>query len=494
VAYDIVNWLEFKQIQHRVGKITGEVKMPVTYFRHNLITLRRQPLAEISGSLGDLGTFLPILISLSTHNQISLSTTLIFTGIYNILTGLFFGIPLPVQPMKAIAAVALVRDLSAGSVAAAGIFVSACVGLAAATQLLWWINEHVPIPVVKGIQVGAGLSLCMAGGKSILGLEGWTGPSWADNWIWAIFAFLFLLVVSSAASRDGRRWAKVPYALIVFAVGLIFAGILVGTNKHANTPGFRAWNPYINIPKGKNWSHGIIEAGIGQLPLTTLNSVIAVVQLASDILPDIETPTVTSIGLSVAAMNLVGCWFGAMPTCHGSGGLAAQYRFGARSGASIMLLGLFKLVLGLVFGESLADLLKYFPKSMLAVMVIAAGLELASVGESLNTPRARDVKKREQSRGAHGAAEISASSSSSLDDAERKRRWTVMLITIAGIVAFRNDAIGFIAGMLTHWSYNLPDWFDMVSERTRSSTNGRIRLGSTSHSRDEEAPLVEDTA
>ncbi|MCF7643722.1 putative sulfate/molybdate transporter, partial [Acinetobacter johnsonii] len=81
---------------------------------------------------------------------------------------------------------------------------------------------------------------------------------------------------------------------------------------------------------------------IGQLPLTTLNSIIAVSALAADLLPDLPTPSVTSIGLSVALMNLTGTWFGAMPVCHGAGGLAAQFRFGARSGASVILLGLLK--------------------------------------------------------------------------------------------------------------------------------------------------------
>jgi MFS superfamily sulfate permease-like transporter len=95
-------------------------------------------------------------------------------------------------------------------------------------------------------------------------------------------------------------------------------------------------------------------------------------------------------------MNLFGCWFGAMPVCDGSGSFAAQYRFGARSGASIVFLRLLKLLIGLIFGESLIDLLKRFPNALLAVVIIAAGLELAGVGESLNTSRARDIDKDEK--------------------------------------------------------------------------------------------------
>lgn len=67
---------------------------------NNVATLRRSPLSEISGSLGDLGTLLPIMIALAVNGSISLSSTLVFSGVWNILTGVAFGVPLTVQPMK----------------------------------------------------------------------------------------------------------------------------------------------------------------------------------------------------------------------------------------------------------------------------------------------------------------------------------------------------------------------------------------------------------
>ena len=129
---------------------------------HNLDTFRCQPLAEISGSIGDLGTFLPILIAETIGHQTSLSTTLIFTGVFNILTGLVFGIPLPVQPMKAIAAVAISKPLTARQTTAAGIFVASGILFFSITGLLTRFTALIPIPVVKGIQVGAGLSLIIS--------------------------------------------------------------------------------------------------------------------------------------------------------------------------------------------------------------------------------------------------------------------------------------------------------------------------------------------
>ncbi|KAJ9295459.1 hypothetical protein DTO271G3_5915 [Paecilomyces variotii] len=425
----------------------------------NLRKLKSRPVSEISGALGDLGTFLPIAIALAVNGTISLSSTLMFSGVFNILTGLFFGIPLPVQPMKAIAAVAIARSFSNGEIAAAGIFVAACILLFSVTGILRWFSDVIPIPVVKGIQLGAGLSLIIASAGKLIASLGWIYPSWADNLIWAIVAFLFLVITNA--------YRTVPYALIVFAVGLVFA--IIVTAQSGSLPSLEFWRPYMTIPGGSDWKTGAIGAGIGQLPLTTLNSVIAVVHLAADLLPGVKTPSITSIGLSVAAMNLFGCWFGAMPVCHGSGGLAAQYRFGARSGSSIIILGALKMIVGLFFGETLVSLLKQFPSALLGVMVIAAGLELASVGESLNTTGARDLAGKVP--GISGDSEQAIGPI--LTDYERKKRWTVMIVTVGLLVGFKNDAIGFVAGMLCHWSYQLPGLFTNIRERL---TFGRLRV------------------
>jgi MFS superfamily sulfate permease-like transporter len=425
---------------------------------HNLRTFKRHYVSEISGSLGDLGTFLPIAIALAVNGTVSLASTLIFSGVYNILTGLFFGIPLPVQPMKAIAAVAIARNFSNGSIAAAGIFVGACILVFSVTGLLRWFANAIPIPVIKGIQVGAGLSLVISACGGMLKPLGWIGPSWADNRIWAIVAFLALTVTNI--------YRRLPYALALFVVGLIFA--IIRTALAGHMPGFEIWHPYTVVPTPHQWRVGALDAGIGQIPLTTLNSIVAVVHLSRDLLPNVRTPSITHIGLSVAGMNLLGSWFGAMPVCHGSGGLAAQYRFGARSGASVVFLGVLKLIIGLLFGETLVDLLKRFPAAFLGVMVIAAGLELASVGESLNTTEARDLHQAGSTLG-HTDQHLGPV----LTDEERKRRWTVMMVTVGLLVGFKNDAVGFIAGMLCHWAYEIPGWWEKGRSRW---TEGRLRL------------------
>jgi MFS superfamily sulfate permease-like transporter len=84
-------------------------------------------------------------------------------------------------------------------------------------------------------------------------------------------------------------------------------------------------------------------------------------------------------------MNFVGCWFGAMPCCHGAGGLAGQYRFGGRSGASVVFLAIGKLVLGVVFGNSIVTIIGQFPIGILGVMLLFSGIELAMASRDMGT-------------------------------------------------------------------------------------------------------------
>ncbi|PVH92214.1 hypothetical protein DM02DRAFT_295941 [Periconia macrospinosa] len=444
--------------------------------RHNVDTITSSPVPELSGSLGDLGTLLPLMTALVLTHSISLTSTLLFTGAANILTGLVFGIPLPVQPMKAIAAVAIARKFTIEENVAAGIVVAAWVGLFSVTGVLHKINAITPIPVVKGIQVGAGLSLCLSAGSKMLAPLTWTGPWWGDNLIWAIAAALLLLCTS--------YFPRMPYAIILFTVGIIFSLVSPERNSPSDSTSAAAAIPIIH-PSGEDFWKATTTASLGQLPLTILNSVIAASALASDLLPSPPypaSPSVTELGLSVSAINLVACWFGAMPVCHGSGGLAGQFRFGARSGASIIALGSAKFLLGLVtlfHSDAIVAVLSGIPKSLLGVLVLAAGIELAKVGESINTD-ARDLRVLDNENGWDGKKV------KQLTEEEKKERWTIMLVTIATLLAFRNDGVGFIAGLVWHLgsraASRLQEW--------RELREGRILLRRASQQYGERTGLL----
>jgi MFS superfamily sulfate permease-like transporter len=123
-------------------------------------------------------------------------------------------------------------------------------------------------------------------------------------------------------------------------------------------------------------------------------------------------------------MNLIGCFFGSTPYCHGSGGLAGQYRFGARSGASVIILGTFKIIIGLIFGGTLTGLLAVFPQSLLSVMLFISGTELAC--------SARTYARKEAS------------------EAEQRDNFTTMIMAGGMLIAFKHDGIGFLAGIACH--------------------------------------------
>ncbi|KAK1808743.1 hypothetical protein LTR12_016908 [Friedmanniomyces endolithicus] len=435
---------------------------------YNIRTLRASPLAELSGALGDLGTLLPLMIAMALRGSIDLPATLVFSGLTKIFTGVYYGIPLPVQPMKAIAAVAISQNLSKQETMAAGLTMGIAVFALSASGSLRWLNRVVPVPIVKGIQVSAGLALAISAGSSMIQPLGWITPG-NDNRLLALAAFGFLIIAALIP--------RLPYALIVFTLGLVLAAVTTSTTSPSiSQPGL--WHPSIVIPNAQAWRTGAIDAAIPQLPLTTLNSILAVTSLASTLFPTFPpTPTTTSIGFSVAIANLIGCWFGAMPICHGSGGLAGQYRFGARSGSSIVVLGIFKLVLGLTVGEAVLPLLQRFPKSLLGVMVLAAGVELAKVGQSVGESDELWAQVDEV-----GDDERPVHEGKGKAEEERKERWMVMLVTVAGCLAFKNDAVGFLAGMVWYWGLRVPDCIEHLKR-------GRVRLGYERRAGEESAIL-----
>lgn len=457
--------------------LTDLLSRPKRNLKHNAETLRSQPLAELSGSLGDLGTLLPLMTALVITDSISLPSTLLFTGVANILTGTVFGLPLPVQPMKAIAAVAIARKFTLEENAAAGLVVAGLVGVLSLTGLITWANRVTPIPVVKGIQVGAGLSLCLSAGTKMLAPLTWTGPWWGDNLIWVLAAVVLLLATLA--------YPKMPYATVVFTIGLILATVKpFGEPSTTNPPSSTSAIPVIH-PSGADFLKATTTASLGQLPLTLLNSVIAASALASDLLPSPPyptAPTVTELGMSVAAINLIGCWFGAMPACHGSGGLAGQFRFGARSGSSVIVLGLIKVLLGIIAlwkSTAIVGALSDIPKSLLGVLVLAAGVELAKVGESINSD-ARDLRVLDAD------AKWDGKRVKDIDERTRRERWMVMLVTVSALLTFQNDAVGFFAGLAWHWGFE----GNRAMEQRRGNNQRRLFWRRVEHSRQESTGLL----
>lgn len=122
-----------------------------------------------------------------------------------------------------------------------------------------------------------------------------------------MLAFIFVIVCYRT---------RVPSALILFLIGLVFALVRVfATSEGAAYPRPVAGGHYPDTvirPTPEEFRTGFVNAGLGQVPLTALNSVIALSALIDDLFPDHHADT-SVISMSIGAMNLVGCWFGSMP-------------------------------------------------------------------------------------------------------------------------------------------------------------------------------------
>lgn len=328
---------------------------------------------------------------------------------------------MPVQPMKSIAAAAIVPGnlLTIPQIMAAGILTgSALVGLGV-TGLMMLANRLIPLSVVRGIQLSQGMSFAITAVKYImneqnfakgkmLGKRHWLG---LDGKFLAVVAVLFIVLVSGSGEysinpfpkdsieRDAvitgdantsrkRTWRErlrmIPTALSVFVLGIVLA--FIRDPSIAGRLRVGPATPQVVHISAHDWRVGFVRGAIPQLPLSILNSVIAVCKLSHDLFPTkLEQVTVTKVSASVGLMNVVGCWFGAMPACHGCGGLAGQYRFGARTGASVVFLGSLKVLIGLLLGSSLIQILRHFPVALLGVLLLFSGLELAMTCRDQNT-------------------------------------------------------------------------------------------------------------
>ncbi len=377
---------------------------------------------ELAGSLGDLGTFLPLLVGMSAQNGLNFASALFFAGLFNVITGLTFAIPMAVQPMKAIAAVALTEGLTVPQILAAGATVSLVILVLGLSGLIDWLDRIIPRSVVRGLQLALGMSLLIKGMQMVAGTNQWL--AW-DSYATGIGAAVVVLLLFFSR--------RIPAALILFVAGLVLA--VAKRPEVLDTLGIGWTWPSWNPPGWQDFVTAFPKAALPQIPLTTLNSVIAVCALSIDLFPD-RPATPRKVAVSVGLMNLIAAWFGGMPMCHGAGGLAGQYRFGARTNGAVLFLGVVKMILAVALGASLMALCQAFPASVLGVLLAFAGMELALVCR---------------------------------DQTSRTNAFTMYLVA-ATCMGLNNIALGFVLGLAMAWCLRL-GWFRV--EETKDVESSR---------------------
>ncbi|MFP4028419.1 MAG: putative sulfate/molybdate transporter [Candidatus Brocadiia bacterium] len=359
--------------------------MRVGPFRFNL--------QELAGSMGDFGTLLPLAIGYITVCGMDPAGLLVMMGVANIATGLIYRLPMPLEPMKVLAVMAIAGAWAPEKIYAAGIVMGLVWLLMGVTGAMEHVARWTPKTVVWGIQLSLGVLL------SLKGLEMMTG--W---WLLGGVSVLIVLLL-----RENRY---APAAIVLMALGIVimaFRGKLTGlAGVSLSLP------PLVSVDFELLWP-AFRDGGLAQIPLTATNAVIATSALISKYWPE-RNVTERQLSFNMGVMNLVTPFFGGMPMCHGAGGLAGQYYFGARTGGTNIIEGTIEVCLGLFLAGSIATLFAAFPMAIVGAMMLMVGVELFKFAGELG-----------------------------LDG-----RLIPVAATVIGSVAL-NMAVGFAAGIILHY-------------------------------------------
>lgn len=310
-------------------------------------------LRELAGSLGDLGTLLPLTIGYIAVCGVDPAGLLIMLGLANIVTGLIYRLPMPIEPMKVLAVVAIAQHWSPSMVYAAGIGMGIIWTVMALTGLMRFIAKITPLSVIRGIQVALGVMLAIEAFKLM-----------SASWLLGAVSIVIVLTLRN------NRYAPAAVVLIALGIAIMFFRKQLGG---ITNPGFSL--PQLATVTPEEIWQTLVLAGFAQIPLTATNAVIATVALITSYWPE-RRVTERQLSLNMGIMNLVAPLFGGMPLCHGSGGLAGQHYFGARTGGANIIEGTIEICLGLLLAGSIAGLFAAFPSAIVGAMMFLVGIEL----------------------------------------------------------------------------------------------------------------------
>jgi hypothetical protein len=302
---------------------------------------------DVTGAVGDSVTVVPVVVALAALSDVALAPVLVWFGVAQVVSGFQYGVPVSVEPMKALAALAIAGSLSASGLAAAGLLVGAVLLVAGAAGVLSRIDHLLSQSVVRGVQLAVALVLL----ETAVGLG-------AQNLALAGVALLVgagVAVVSLRAS-----------ALAVVGVGAAIA--------LAETGGVSPTVPALSLTLPTTavvLDYATIQASVGQLAMSVGNAAVATALLLDEYFD--ADATADDLAASMGVTNLVAVPFGAIPMCHGSGGVAGKYAFGARTAAANVVIGA-GYVVAAVFA---VGVVAAFPMAMLGVVLAAVAVQLA---------------------------------------------------------------------------------------------------------------------
>jgi len=313
---------------------------------------------EASGALADLGTLLPLTLGAIAVAGLAPMPVLLGFAAFYVATALVYRLPVPVQPMKAVGALLLVAEVSPAALAAGGAMIGAVLLVLGATGLIDRLGRLVPQSVLAGLQLGLGIALAMIALRLMAGTP--------------------LVALALLALLGGLAWkTRLPAALVTLAVALALGAVL-GLPGLAPAAPAAPWT-LPGLPGLADMRTALTGLALPQLALTLTNAILLTALVTGDYFgPRAAHVTPRRLALSTGLANLVLTPLGALPMCHGTGGVAAHHRFGARSGTAPLLLGVALVALALAPGGAGLALLAAVPAAALGALLFVAAAELGA--------------------------------------------------------------------------------------------------------------------
>jgi MFS superfamily sulfate permease-like transporter len=302
---------------------------------------------EVTGAVGDAATVLPVVVAVAVLTDLTLPVMLVWFGVFQVVWGLYYGVPVSVEPMKALAALVIAGAISTGELVVAGLLLAAVLLVLGATKSLDRVETYVGQPVVRGVQLGVALVLLETG----LGL-GLQGPRLAAG-----------AGVVAIAMVVGGFWKS--SGLVVFGLGVAVAVAEVGLPSPALPPAGALYT----LPAAE-LTPGALEATVAQLAMTVGNAALATAVLLGDFFD--RDVSADDLSTSMGVTNAIAVPLGGLPMCHGSGGVAGKYAFGARTAGANLFLGVGYVAVA-VLG---AGLVTAYPVAVLGVILALVALQL----------------------------------------------------------------------------------------------------------------------
>ncbi len=327
---------------------------------------------EFSGAFGDIGTDFPLIVGMILASGLDTASVLIMFGAMQLLTAFTYGLPMPVQPLKAVAVLVIAQKLSGNIIYGAGLAIGIAMLLLTVTGLVDWLGRVIPKSVIRGIQFGLGLKLASVALSNYVQADGIAGCGLA--------AIAFVLTILLIGNR------KFPPAIFVIVLGIAYAFFFkLDASVLLKSAGFSL--PQFHVPRLPDILTGFVVLALPQIPLSLGNSIFATKQLAEDLFPN-RPITVRKISFTYSVINLINPLLSGIPTCHGSGGMAGHYTFGARTGGSVIIYGSLYLLLGFLFSAGFEDVIKIFPLPVLGVILLFESLTLMMLIRDISSSKA----------------------------------------------------------------------------------------------------------